>query len=193
MDIDSIQSAAALVRRRRRAFTIVEVLLALAITGLVSAAVAAMLVATSYGTSSEHDLHGVVVKSEVVGARLGAAIRSSREVHESGTGYVLLWTTDANTNGTADRAEIRLIDFDSGNGRLNNHYDDGASGAYVDVSTFRGVITPEVWATGVTAASFATDAAAPNTRLVSYRLTLQAGNSSETVVGAASPRYTALN
>ena len=196
MDADPIQSAVALVRHPARAFTMVEVLLALAITGLVSAAVAAMLVATSYGTSSEHDLRGVVVKGEILDARLSAAIRSSRTILETGTDYVVLWLGDVNTNGTADAAdrwEVRLIEFDSGNERLNNYYDGGASGAYVDVDTFRGLVTPATWATGVTTISFVPDTAAPNTRLVSYRLTLQAGSLSETVVGAASLRYAALN
>ncbi len=195
MGVDAIQSAATCVRRPRRGFTIVELLLALAITGLVSATAAAMLMAVSYGTSSKRDLRSVVVKSRVIDARIASAIRGSRAILETSTDYLILWTTDTDSDGTSDNAEVRLIERDSANDELTSYYDTGVAGDYVDAATFRAAAkssyASDLWGTGLTAMQFARDPV--TTTLVSYQLTLTAGDLSEAVVGAASARYGTVN
>ena len=228
MDIDTIPSPAAGVKRPRhprntrhqaRAFTLVELLLALAITGMVSAGVATMLAAVSYGTSSQRDLRGVVVKGRVLNARLSAAVRSARALLESGTDYLVLWNGDVNTNGTTDApdlSEMRLIERDAGLDELRSYgFPDSWTQAQIDAADVSFQLTgnpsgffqtatataktnasfvPTKWGTGVTAISFALDDTNPETAsLVSYRLTLSAGSLSETVVGAASARYGTLD
>ncbi|MBU0719325.1 MAG: hypothetical protein KJ749_13850, partial [Planctomycetes bacterium] len=200
-------------------FTLVELLLALAITGLVSAAVAAMLMAVSYGTSSKRDLHSVVVKSRVVDARIASAIRGSRAILETGTDYLVLWTGDLNPNGTLDApdlSEIRLIERDGASDTLSSYgfpsnwtqgQIDAANVTYqltgnppgffqsaTAAAKTAGSFQPTLWGSDVTSISFALDGVAPDsTMLVSYRLALGAGDLSETVVGSASARYGTVN
>ena len=197
----------------------VELMLAVAITGMVSVAVAAMLMAVSYGTSSDRDLRGVVVKARVTGGRIDSAIRGSRAILETGSDYLVLWTGDTNPNGTDDApdlAEIRLIERDSGTNQLSSYefpdswtqvQIDAANASYAlagnppgffqsatSAAKTAGSFQPTLWTSGVTAIQFALDGADPvTTSLVSYRVTLTAGNLSETVVGAASARYSVVN
>jgi len=195
MDFDSIQSTAAPLSWRRPAFTIVELLLALAITGMVSASVAAMLVAVSHGTSSRRDLRGVVVKAKVVDARISSAIRSSRAILETDTDYLILWATDTDSDDTADNAEVRLIERDPASNELTSYFDAGAAGDYVDATTFRSAAKSaypsQRWGTGVTAIQFTVDTVTAT--LLSYRVSLSAGDLSETLVGSASARYSTVN
>lgn len=183
-------------RRRSRlgpsGFTLVELLIALVVSGLVAAGVTAMLVAVSYGTSSSHDLRTLVVKSKTIDARLGASIRVCRQVLASGSDFLLLWVADADEDDVTDNAEVRLIDRDAATDMLNSYYDDTAAGAYVDAATFRalalGSFTPQPWGTGVTGLSFVLDIPARGTNLVSYTMTLESEDVSETVVGAVAMR-----
>lgn len=203
---------------KRAAFTTVELLLALAIAALVAAAAAGMLVSVSYGTSSQRDLRGVAVKGKLLGARLDAAIRGSRAVLETGDDYLVLWSGDLNTNGTADApdlSEIRLIEREGGDEVQSYQFPDSWTQAQIaaadmaytmtgnppgffksaaDAARTAGSFQPTRWGSGVTAIEFTPDGPDPTvTRLVSYRFTLSAGMLSETAVGAASVRYEPLN
>lgn len=201
------------------AFTMVELLLALAITGLVSAGVAAMLVAVSYGTSSKRDLRSVVVKSRLLDLRLSAAIRSSRAILEAGTDYLVLWAGDVNTNGTPDQpdlSEMRLVERDASTDEVKSYaFPSSWTQAQIDAADVAyqlsgnppgfflnataqaktaGSFQPTLWVTDVTSNGYTLDDTDPaTTRLVSYRLRISAGDLSETMVGAAARRYGAFN
>ncbi|MHC4093023.1 MAG: prepilin-type N-terminal cleavage/methylation domain-containing protein [Planctomycetota bacterium] len=179
-------------RCRASSFTLVELLLALAISALVTASVAAMMVAVSYGTSSSRDLRSLLVKSSTIDARLSAAVRGSRSILASGSDFLILWTADADDDDTTDNAEVRLIERDPTTDELNTYYDTGAAGDYSDATAFRTAAKASYayqrWGTGLTAISFVLDAAPPGTGLVSYDLTLASAEVSETVVGAAAIR-----
>ena len=85
-----MQLAASSGRPRGRGFTLVELLISMIVCSLVAAGVATMMVTVSYGTSTSRDLRGLVVKSQVVDARLAAAIRGSRSVLAVGADYLLI-------------------------------------------------------------------------------------------------------
>ncbi|MCK4659082.1 MAG: prepilin-type N-terminal cleavage/methylation domain-containing protein [Phycisphaerae bacterium] len=206
-------------KRGRRAFTLVELLLALAIAGIISAVVAAMLVAVSYGTSSQRDLRAAVVKGKVLDARIGSAIRSSRAILEAGADYLVLWAGDINTNGTSDApdlSEIRLIERDSSNDKLSRYKFPGNwTQAQIDAADVSyqlsgnppgffqsataaaktaGSFVPTLWGSEVMAIGFDLDHTDPAVvTLAGYRLTIQVGDLSETVIGAASVRHNPLN
>ncbi len=179
-------------RARRKGLTLIELLLAVTITGLIGGGVVAMMVAVAYGTSSSRDLRSLVVKSATIDGRLGAAIRSSRQVLAVGTDYCILWAADDDDDSATDNAEVRLIERDPTTDELNSYANAGAAGGYVNAATFRSAAKAsypvELWGTGVTAVSFATDAAPPATALVSYSFTLQDADLPESVVGAAALR-----
>lgn len=219
MDANEFQSTTSGVARRRPAFTIVELLLALTIVGLVATSTSVMLVAVSYGTSSKRDFRAVVVKGKVVDSRLSSAIRNSRAILESGTDYLVLWTADDNPNGTAnspDLAEIHLIERDSGTNGLSSYgfpstwnqtQIDAANVTYsltgnpagffktaTAAAKTTGSFTASAWATGVTAMQFSLNGTDPTDRaLVSYQLTFSSGDLTESMLGAASVRYGAVN
>ena len=179
-------------RRCSCGFTLVELLLALMISALVTAGVASMMVAVSYGTSSSHDLRVLVVKSRTIDARLAAAIRGSQAVLAADTDFLILWMVDTDDDAATDNAEVRLIERDPATNEFNTYYDSGAGGDYVDAAAFRAAAKAsyplERWGTGVTAIAFVPNAAPPAARLVSYEFTLASAEVSETVVGAAAVR-----
>jgi hypothetical protein len=197
----------------------VELVLALAVTGLASAAVAAMLTAVSYGTSTKRDLRNVVVKSRVIDTRIASAIRASQAILEAGTNYLVLWMGDTNSNGTADApdlSEIRLIERNDADNRLSSYgFPDSWTQAQIDAADvaypltgnppgffqsataaakMAGSFQPTLWGSDIIALDFGLDGTDPaNTALASYRLTLGAGDLSESVVSSASVRYGTVN
>src|SRR4051812_34952429 len=90
------------VRRASRGLMLVEVLLALAISGMVAAAVAAMLFALANGSRDRQDLRHRNVRAEVVIARVDTAIRSSSMLLGRTPNCVVLWVADSRKNGRPD-------------------------------------------------------------------------------------------
>lgn len=188
-------------RARHRGLTLVEMLMALAITGLIGAAIAAMLSAVSYGTSSTRDIRSLVVKNKTLGARITAAVRQSAQLLDAGDGYVVLWMSDRNASGAPDLLELQRIELDSGTDELTSYTPDPSAidAAYdIDTDDFDAITTAligsgdlmgELWATDVTAWTVGTDTADPlDATLVSFRLTLAAGGLADTSVNAVSLR-----
>ncbi len=195
--------------RRCLGLTLVELLLALSITALVGASIAAMLTAVSYGTSSEKDLRTLVVKHKTTDARQSAAIRSSKMVLDQGADFMVLWTADLNGSGLPNLLEIRRIEYDSGTNELKSHetdFPDSWSQATIDAANAEYQLTDDfgaitsaltssslfpssLWATDVTDWTVTLDNADPQrASLVSYRVTLQTGSMSDTTVNASALR-----
>ncbi len=184
-----------------RGLTIVEMLMALAITGLIGAAIASMLTAVTYGTSSSRDIRSLVVKNKTLGARLSAAVRQSAQLLDAADGYIVLWTKDLNDSGAPDLLELRRIEWDGTTGELTDYTPDPtATDAAYDLATddFDAITTSligsddlvgELWATGVTLWEVDLDAVDPQDAvLVSFQLTLSAGSLSDISVHAVSLR-----
>lgn len=186
---------------RHIALTLVELLMALAITGMIGAAVASMLSAVSYGTDSTKDIRSLVVKNKTISARITAAVRESAQLLDAGDGYVVLWTKDLNDSDMPDLLELRRIELDSATGELSDYTPDPAATDVVydlDTDDFDtvtnnlivdGDLVGELWATDVSAWEIdLDDADAQSAELVSFRLTLSAGGMSDTSINAVSLR-----
>ena len=184
-------------RRRpnsRRAFTLVEVLLALAVLAAVSGLVAGLIFSTSQATRNQQDLRRRTVKAEVIAARVDGAIRSSTMVLASGADWVVLWTTDSRANQKPNLSEIRRIEFDAvgkcirayaaapGLAEANDTTYATASDFGAVTSALKGTASfpAETWCDRVTGWQVAPAGAGPTTRLLGYTITLQdaAGTSS---------------
>jgi prepilin-type N-terminal cleavage/methylation domain-containing protein len=192
----------------QRAMTLVELLMALSITGLVGVAVATMMAGVSYGTTSKKELGAVVVKLKAVTGRLDAALRSGAMILEVGTNYLVVWNGDANGDEAANISEIRLIERDAATGRLTSYSANFGSMTEAQIeavdtgyalnSNFRTVTTSlksgqyfpgTRWADEVTAWSVTPDQADEQAaRVASYRITITSGTVSETEIGAAALR-----
>ena len=185
-------------RPNRRAFTLVEVLLALAITALVGLSVAAMLTATAYGTTSRQEMRGLLVKTQTISARLNAAIRTSKVVLYPNAGqatsndYLVLWTADENDDSTKQNNEVQLIERNAVNNELNSYVDSTDTADFGNVAAFRTQALASYpsarWASGVTSLSLRATTDPAGTMLLSYRFTVAEGQATETAVGAAAPR-----
>jgi len=185
---------------RQRGLTLVEMLMALAITGLIGAAIASMLSAVTYGTSSSRDIRSLVVKNKTLSARITAAVRESAQLLDAADGYVVLWTKDLNDSGVPDLLELRRIELDAVTGDLTEYTPDPAATdvAYALTDDFDAITTGligsgdlvgSLWATGVSQWAVTLDNADPQAAgLVSFRLTLGAGALSDESVCAVSLR-----
>ncbi|MHC4995679.1 MAG: PulJ/GspJ family protein [Planctomycetota bacterium] len=181
--------------RRQRAMTLVELLIALGITVLIGAAVASMLVAVAYGSSSQKALRDTSVRLKLTSTRLDAAIRTSKMVLESGADYVVLWTDDTRGDDNPNLSEIRLIERESSTGRVFSYVAEFPAGwteqqiadndpaftlgddfAAITTALKAGSLFPSTrWGSDFDAWSMDFDHADPQqASLVSYRLTLVA-------------------
>ncbi|MEZ6192160.1 MAG: hypothetical protein R3C45_12850 [Phycisphaerales bacterium] len=175
--------------------------MALAITGLVGAAIASMLTAVSYGTSSDRDIRALVVKNKTLSTRITAAVRQAAQLLDADDDYIVLWTRDLNDNGAPDLLELQRIERDAATDELTSYTPDpSAVDVTYDTATddFDAVTTAlidsddlvgELWATGVSACTVDVDTPDPlDATLVSFQLTLTAGGLSDTSVNAVSLR-----
>jgi len=183
-----------------RALTLVEMLMALAITGLIGVAISSMLTAVSYGTSETRDLRSLVVKNKTLTARITAAVRGSGQVLDAADGYVVLWTHDLNASGVPDLLELQRIELDAGTDELTSYTPDPTATdvAYVLTDDFDTITTALIgsadmegtlWATGVALWTVSVDTADPlDAALISFQLTLDAGGLTDVSVSAVSLR-----
>jgi Tfp pilus assembly protein PilW len=192
--------------RVRCGLTIVELLLALAITGVIGAAIASVVYATCEGTASRQNLLSLVVRRKVVESRTAGLLRSAEMVLAYGANSLVLWMYDTNLSGTPNRSEIRYLEFDPTTGQLacyKNVWPNtmtpvqilAADTEYALSADFNTLIPAlktdpnfvrEVWATNVTAVQFTPNSTNLQTAtLVTYSVTLTNGAVSEVIVNAA--------
>lgn len=99
--------------RRCAGLSFIEVMLSLAITGMIGASVVSMVSAVQYGTTNEADRRRLNIKQEIIRSRVNAAIRSSRMVLDSGSDYLVLWMGDTSANDKPNLSELRRVEWDS--------------------------------------------------------------------------------
>ncbi len=185
---------------RAKGLTLVELLLVLAATGLIGAAVASMLVAMSYGTSSSKDMRSLVASNKTVNARMSAAIRGSVMVLAQGNDYLVLWTEDTDENGAPSVQEIQRIAREEPGDELASYVavNSATDTAHPLTDNFNTItqtlitnndMERTLWATGVDRWDvLLDDATAQDAVIVSYQLSLITGNMSDTVINTVSLR-----
>jgi prepilin-type N-terminal cleavage/methylation domain-containing protein len=108
-------------RAINRGFTLVETLLALTITAMISATVASMLFGVSASVATSGNSRDRLAARDVASYRLNNLIRGSGRVLAAGSDYLVLWTADANNNQKPNLAEIRRFEFDSTGKQLRSY------------------------------------------------------------------------
>ena len=188
------------VMRLARGLTLVEMLLALAITGMIGVAIASMLSAVAYGTSESRDIRSLVVKNKTLGARVSASIRQAAQVLDLDDGYVVLWINDTNGSGVPDLQELQRIELDDDADQLASYTPDPDTEdvAYAIDDDFDTITTDLIdsgdmietlWATGVSQWVVDCDTDDPaDAALVSFQITLTSGTLTDTSVHAVSLR-----
>lgn len=186
--------------RARRGLTLVEMLMALAITALIGAAVTAMLFGVSHGTHETRDMRGLTLRCKAINARLAARIRTARSVLDADTDRLILWTGDTNGNGKPDLSEVQRIERDSDTGVITSYTlaDDGTDVEHELADDFNvataaaiesGDMAGEAWARAVAGLDITLDSQTPQAAsLVSFRVTLRAGSLSDVTINAAALR-----
>ena len=195
-------------RPRRAGMTLVELLLAMSSTAMIGAAIAAMLAAVSYGTSSEKNMRSLVVRNKVISARFSAAIRDAHMILETGDDYVVLWRIDTDESGTPHLGEIQWIELDADSSEIRSYEADfsGMTQPQIDAantefaleadfdsgtSGVRGtaVFPAEVWAGSTTGWTVTVnDADEQQATLVSFRFQIEHEDMTDTLIGAAALR-----
>jgi hypothetical protein len=99
--------------------SLLELLLALTITVMVSAAIAAMLGAVSSGVGSRRDTRSVMVLASAAQTRLSAYIVLSRCILNVEGANMVLWVNDDRPGGTVHATELRWLKFDPAAGAIN--------------------------------------------------------------------------
>lgn len=90
----------------RRAMTLVEVLLALAVTSMVALTVLGVLAGLGSLASNEQAGRLHTTQREAGAMRLAAAIRASGMVLDADAGTIVLWKSDSDGNGQPNLSEI---------------------------------------------------------------------------------------
>ncbi len=181
--------------RRRAGLTLLELLLATAGTALIGAATASMLFAVSRGTDSDTDMRSLVSRGNSVGNRLDTALRSSAQVLASNADTLVLWMADTDGDDVPALSELRRLDHDTANDRLQSSTIAGSATdviyslsddflAVTDTAIGNGSLDTTVWAQNLTAATWTFNHADPTAAsLVGYQLTLTQGPRDHALVG----------
>lgn len=108
MNLESIHP-----ERRSRGVTLLELMLALAVTAMVGLGVGAMLAMISSSTSSAREARSLLLRAHAGQIRLRSYIDSSLSLlqHDPDKGLVI-WLTDQRTIGSVNLSEIRIFWFD---------------------------------------------------------------------------------
>lgn len=183
-----------------RGLTLLELLLALAGTAVIGSAVAAMLTGVAYGTAVDKDMRSLITRQMALRARVEAEVRESRMLLDSGADYLILWSSDADDDGSPSKAEIQVIEYDAVMDRVMRYApaplitdvsyaltDDfrTATNSYKGDSTFPG----ERWAEQITSFAITLDHLDPQSaKLVSFRFGMSGGEVPYTGIGAATIR-----
>lgn len=185
-------------RKRRNAMTLVELLMAMAITTFVGLATATMLRATSYATTNRQGLRTLLVRAQTVESRFASAVHAAVEIvvpdntTPTQADYVILWMGDANADGAKQNSEMALIDRSSSTNVLTYYRSTTASGNYSSASTYRTAALAgypaDRWAGNVTSWSTTVVDASTEYPLLTCKFTLDDGSVAQTMQGAACPR-----
>jgi prepilin-type N-terminal cleavage/methylation domain-containing protein len=182
-----------------RGFTLVELLLGLAITGLIAASVSAMVYTVSYGTSNQRDMQMVLVENDVVGLRINSLVRAAKMVLAKSDNCIVLWLRDTDGSDSPNLSELCRIEYVSGTKTLTRYmspaglasdpqYDlslddfDTATAGLKGTSSFPATVL----GTDITALTFIiNNTSVQSCNYVGYRLTSTINKTAGTIVGGS--------
>lgn len=183
-----------------RGLTLLELLLALAGTAVVGTAVAAMLAGVTYGTAVDKDMRTLITRQMALRARVEAEVRESLLLLDSGSDYMILWSSDENGDGVPSKAEIQVIEYDPVMDRVIRYApaplitDVGytlADDFRTQTNSYKGDATfpSERWAEQITSFTLTLDNIDPQSaKLLSFRFGMAGGEVPYTGIGAAAIR-----
>lgn len=194
--------------RRRRAFTLTELLMAAACTTGIVTAGSTMAVAVSYALSSASQNLAAVVSGHGAAQRAARLVRQSRLIGYYSSTQLVLWTSDANTDDQTQLSETGLLWYDSTSSQLKwtTAFSTGMTPAQIvaadrvvsftelATSAFATAIQTSsnaqttLLADNVTAFSITGNAASTTDGLIDMRLTINGGQGVPTFLITASPR-----
>jgi prepilin-type N-terminal cleavage/methylation domain-containing protein len=175
-------------------FTLVEVLLSMGLLATIAALVSGMIYSSSQGAARQQETRRRHVRSEVVSARLDAALRGSTTVLAAGATWVVLWKGDSRPDQQPNLSEIQRVEWDAATKRLRAYaaqqpVAEADDTAYPPTTDFGAVTAAlkggssfpgETWCERVAAWQLVPAGAGQATRLLGYTITLEdaAGSSS---------------
>lgn len=105
-----------------RGLALVELLMAIAITSMVTAAVASLTAAVARSQEWENDRREATVRAQAMNVRLSGYVTPSRCVLNQQTDAFVVWFDDSRESDTVHVSEIRWFDFDDINEVLELSY-----------------------------------------------------------------------
>jgi len=188
--------------------TLVELMMALAITAIVALAAAGMLSAVTYGSAERTDMRSLLVRQEMIAQRLSAAVRASRQVLDADDDRLILWVSDANHDDVTQVSEVRWIHFSENDGTLTStsvSFPDHLTHEQMDaldavfnpaqsmqsqLSGLGSYVVMQTWAQGVAGWELSSrDATEKRPGLLNFRVTFaDQYNQRQTIIGAAALR-----
>lgn len=94
-------------------FTLVEVLLALAVSSIIGAAVVMMLAGVASATKDKNNTRRMLVGRQVIVERLNALIRGAAGILSGDEHHLMLWAGDFDRNASPNLSELRLLSWNS--------------------------------------------------------------------------------
>ena len=108
--------------RTLRGLSLLELLLAMAITIMVAAAITAMLGAVTAGVGNRRDSRAVMVLAHAAQSRLSAYIAPSRCILGVYGEDLAIWLSDDRESGTVHASEVRWLRFDPSSRTITVEY-----------------------------------------------------------------------
>jgi prepilin-type N-terminal cleavage/methylation domain-containing protein len=188
---------------RPRAFTLVELLTASAITALVAAAAAALIFAIGDASAQTRDLRETKTAGHYALGRIEAAIRSARAIGVVTPTSITLWTADTNGDDVLNVKEVGGIWYDGTTKRITyvslpNSTDTSPVilSSFINPTNVGTLLTSlgnktVVWAEGVESLTFTGYPNNTDTRIVDTAFTIGTGVDAVVFRIAASPRASA--
>lgn len=105
-------------RYRHHGLTLVEMMLALAVTALVAGAIAGMMSAVSSGVGTRRDMRSAMIRANLGQMRLGAYVAPARALISVDSDRFVLWLHDQRPGETIHVSEARWFEFDAVSGEM---------------------------------------------------------------------------
>jgi prepilin-type N-terminal cleavage/methylation domain-containing protein len=113
-----VRTRSPIVHPGARGFTLIEILLALAVTAMVALVVATLLFSVANGTASRDAVQGNNSLIDVTCSRINTAVRPAGRVLAQADGMLVFWTSNSDGNNKPNLSEIRRLELDATTGNL---------------------------------------------------------------------------